>query len=56
MTRLEYLINKAATCGRYMTAKEEGELKTLHEEHMESLSTPEHWDFVELKKMRYEKT
>ena len=52
MSRLTELINKAATCGRFLTLQEEADLKQLHESKMKALAPPVEWDFVELKKMR----
>ena len=55
MNRLDKLIEKAASCSRYLNTQEEDELKTLHEARMRELSSGHEWDIVELKKMRYEK-
>ena len=52
MTRLEQLIEKAATCGRFLNTKEEGELKQLHQEHMKALVPAVEWDGEKLREMR----
>jgi len=51
MNKLEKLILKGFTNGRYLTHAEEAEMKQLHKEHMIKLSS-HIWDIKELKRMR----